>query len=187
RDRGEGTVTPAGEAIEAFSGWAWGHDGSLDYPRGDLLPRGPMPQHWMNYHGHYDHGQRVVLSYSIDERAILEAPAQATNGLTHTMQIMPGVPLVLSVGQEQTTLDASATRTVRNSIGSVAKGWASIRPAAESVANRQVSPAEKCFIISYQQDKARITNYTAAAITGDTDGLKWEIDKKNRLCLKIPE
>ena len=24
RDRGEGTVTPAGEAIEAFSGWAWG-------------------------------------------------------------------------------------------------------------------------------------------------------------------
>ena len=187
RDRGEGTVTPAGEAIEAFSGWAWGHDGTLDYPREDLLPRGPMPQHWMNYHGHYNHGQRVVLSYSIDERAILEAPAQATNGLTHTLQIMPGVPLVLSVGQEQTTLDTSATRTVRNSIGSVAKGWASIRPATESVANRQVSPAEKCFIISYQHDKAQIANYTAAAITGDTDGLKWEIDKKNRLCLKIPE
>ena len=44
----------------------------------------------MNYKGHYNHAEQVVMSYSIDDRAILEAPAQSVNGLAHTMQIMGG-------------------------------------------------------------------------------------------------
>lgn len=187
RDRGEGTVTAAGKEIEAFSGWAWGHDGSLDYPRSDLLPRGPMPQHWMNYRGHYIHGRQAVLSYSIDGRAILETPAQLENELTHNMQIMPGTPLILSVGQEQTTSDKSTQTTVHNVIGSVTRGWNSVKPAAKNVMRDQVRTAENCFIISYQYDKTQIVKYTAAGITGDTSDMQWQIDGKSRLCLKIPE
>ena len=187
RDRGEGTVIPASKEIEAFSGWRWGHEGSLDYPQVDLLPRGPMPQDWMHYHGHYNHDQKVVLSYSIDKRKILEVPAQVDSGLTHTMEIMAGVPLVLSVGQQSTSSDPPSDYNVYNTIGSVTAGWDSIEPSAGIARSKQISPAENCFIISYQYDGTRIVKYTAAAVTGDTANAKWEIDKKNRLCLKIPE
>ncbi len=66
RNRGEGTAKPKGSSIAALQGWEWGHDGTLDYPRSDLLPRGPMPRHWMDYHGYYLHGEQVILSYAVD-------------------------------------------------------------------------------------------------------------------------
>lgn len=187
RDRGEGTVNPAGKELEAFSGWAWGHDGSLDYPQGDLLPRGPMPQDWMDYHGHYNHGQDVVLSYSIDNRAILEHPAQRENGLTHSMQIMAGVPLILSVAHGLTTDNTSTEPDIHHAIGSVTAGWESIKPSPTNATGQQTRPAESCFIISYQYDQRRLVKYTAAAVTGDNANAKWNIDKKGRLCLMIPE
>ena len=44
RGRGEkGYPTPRGKLIEALSLWRWGHDGNIDYPDEDLLPRGPLP------------------------------------------------------------------------------------------------------------------------------------------------
>ena len=184
RDRGEGAVTPAGKKIGGWSGWAWGHDGSLDYPRDELLPRGPMPTRWMNYKGHYNHAEQVVLSYSIDGRAILEVPAQSENGLAHTMQIMGGAPLVLSVAQEQDISDTTANRKVHNTIGTLAGGLKSISP---NTTTESISPAEDHFIISYQHDAGQFDAYTAAAISGDTTGLRWEIDAKKRLCLRFPE
>ncbi|QDT04111.1 Cytochrome c [Rubripirellula lacrimiformis] len=101
--RGEGTANPAGESIESLSGWRWGHaDGgtpTIDYSQEGLLPRGPLPAKWMQYHGHYLHGSDVVLSYSIDGREILERLGSPDPGtLIHDMAIEPGGPLVLCVG-----------------------------------------------------------------------------------------
>ena len=75
RGRGEGVPTPSGKLLQSLSGWRWGHDGKLDYPRQGLLPRGPLPEHWMNYRGHYLNDGRTILSYSIDGREILELPS----------------------------------------------------------------------------------------------------------------
>lgn len=101
RDRGEGTVNPKGDEIAAAVRWQWGHDGTLDYPQDGLLPRGPMPSRWMKYHGRYHAGKRVVLSYSIDGRAILELPRSAgTNGITHSLHFSPGRSLVLWVADD---------------------------------------------------------------------------------------
>ena len=52
-----------GNRIVGLSNWKWAHDGTFDYPTEDLLPRGPMPAKWMQYHGHYLFENQVVLSY----------------------------------------------------------------------------------------------------------------------------
>ena len=175
RDRGEGTVSPLNDEIHAWSDWAWGHEGTLEYPREGILPRGPLPPRWMDYRGHYIHGKRVVLSYSIDGRAILETPAETKHELVHAMQIMGGVPLILSVAQQPTKDGVTST------VGSIAAGITSITKKTTA------GDADQSFIIIYDSDGAEITNYTAAAVTGDTARLRWLIDSSQRLCLQIPE
>ena len=86
RDRGEGTADPVGVDLSRLQGWQWGHQGTLDYPKEDLLPRGPMPASWMDYRGHYISGRRVVLSYSIDGRPILESPRGGEQTITHSFE-----------------------------------------------------------------------------------------------------
>ncbi len=98
RPRGEGTANPQGESVAGFQGWQWGHDGTLDYPRQGLLPRGPLPKHWLDYHGHYLHGQHVVLSYAIDGREILELPlSDDATSIRRRLRIGPGKELILAV------------------------------------------------------------------------------------------
>ncbi|MFH5803668.1 DUF6797 domain-containing protein [Alienimonas sp. DA493] len=101
RLRGEGYAQPDGDPVPALDLWRWGHDGTLDYPTDDLLPRGPLPRRWLDYHGHYLHGDRVVLSYAIDGREILETPSPTNGrlGVRHTLRIGPGEALILAVGR----------------------------------------------------------------------------------------
>ncbi|NNJ24130.1 DUF6797 domain-containing protein [Alienimonas chondri] len=100
RGRGEGYPQPQGEEVEALNLWNWGHGGTLDYSTDDLLPRGPMPRRWMDYHGHYLSGDRVVLSYAIDGREILEVPSaiEGRTAVRHTLKIGAGGPLILAAG-----------------------------------------------------------------------------------------
>ncbi|MFG0263285.1 MAG: DUF6797 domain-containing protein, partial [Novipirellula sp. JB048] len=100
RPRGEGTANPDGESIAELAGWRWGHGGTLDYSRDGFLPRGPIPTKWMDYRGHYLHHDRVLLSYTIDGREILESPTQGGSGvIVHEFQIGAGEALILCVAQ----------------------------------------------------------------------------------------
>lgn len=101
RGRGEGYPQPRGKAIESLGIWQWGHDGTLDYPRADLLPRGPLPRRWLNYHGHYLYDDQIVLAYAIDDREILEVPSSLDGGrgIRHTLKIGGGKALMLAVGK----------------------------------------------------------------------------------------
>lgn len=101
RGRGEGYPKPRGDMIDALDLWQWGHDGSLDYSKTDVLPRGPLPARWLDYHGHFLHGDQIVLNYSIDGRTILEVPSAITDqkAIRHTLSINGGKALVLAVGK----------------------------------------------------------------------------------------
>ncbi|KLU04069.1 large multi-functional protein [Rhodopirellula islandica] len=100
RPRGEGTANPDGDPVAGLAGWKWGHDGELDYSREDCLPRGPLPQTWMDYRGYHLLGDEVVLSYQIDGRDILErAVVIDSRTLARELWIGPGDSLVLSVGK----------------------------------------------------------------------------------------
>ncbi len=60
-------------------GWAKGE--KFDDPR--ALPYGPLPREWAHWKGHYKHGERVVLSYTVGDAAVLESPALIkANGVT---------------------------------------------------------------------------------------------------------
>ncbi|MDA0659545.1 MAG: c-type cytochrome [Planctomycetota bacterium] len=105
RGRGEGYPEPRGKPIESLGLWRWGHDGTLDYPQEELLARGPMPQRWLDFYGHYLYDDKIVLSYAIDGRAILEVPSGAYSGgaIRHTLRIGPGKALVLAAGKSGPT------------------------------------------------------------------------------------
>ena len=101
RGRGEGYPKPKEKAIESLSLWQWGHGDTLDYPKEDLLPRGPLPDKWLQYHGHYLHGDQIVLAYAIDGREILEVPSSIAGkqAVRHTLKVGGGKTLILAVGK----------------------------------------------------------------------------------------
>ena len=87
--------------LPLLDGWRWGHDGTLDYSREDLLPRGPLPSNWMDYHGHYLNGDQVVLHYAIDGRDVWQhtSTSLAPNSVARTLHVGPGKELVLCVAE----------------------------------------------------------------------------------------
>ncbi|MEM8910928.1 MAG: DUF6797 domain-containing protein [Planctomycetota bacterium] len=103
RGRGEGYPQPRGDQIPGLDLWQWGHDGHLDHVRDDR-PRTPLPTRWLDYHGHYLHGDQVVLAYAIDGRDILEVPSRLGDQLAirHTLTITEGGPLALATGRDET-------------------------------------------------------------------------------------
>src|SRR5579872_3434505 len=74
QQRGEGKPLPAGKPLDGLQNWYWAFGGRFDYPTNDLLPRGPSPQDWMRYRGHYVNGRQAILSFTIDGREVLELP-----------------------------------------------------------------------------------------------------------------
>ena len=114
RDRGEGTANPNGASLPSLAAWQWGHDGSMDYSREGFRPRGPIPGHWLDYRGHYVHGQKVVLKYLIDGREIHEHPdaGPTTHSIIRNLNIGPGKELLLMVamsdGETEAKIDGSS-------------------------------------------------------------------------------
>lgn len=113
RPRGEGTANPVGNSMPQLAAWKWGHGGSLDYSRDGLLPRGPLPTPWMDYHGYYLHDQDVVLSYSIEGREILHrVESLDSSTLVHHLEVGRGPQLILNACQGPDT----ATIEIANSL-----------------------------------------------------------------------
>jgi len=171
RGRGEGTADPAGPIIESLSYWHWGHGGTLDYPTDGLLPRGPMPEDWLDYHGHYLKDDRIVISYAIDRREILETPAVIaadagmTPALVQTLRIGPGRELKLALAGD----GRSASKIAGDAVSGSAADQVLIVPPTTGGASDFENAAS-----------------LAIGIVGDRGGLIWSIDPKNRLVLEIP-
>ncbi len=106
RGRGEGYPKPDGRSLPGLAGWRWGHEGTLDYPKDNLPPRGPLPSKWLDYRGHHIHGDQVVLSYRIDRRDVLELPEQIgdSNAIRRHLKIGAGRDLVVATGVGQNTM-----------------------------------------------------------------------------------
>lgn len=106
QQRGEGQPLPGGKLLRGLQTWGWAYNGRFDYPTNDVLPRGPLPEKWMRYRGHYIDGWQTVLSYSIEGREILELPGADKSAevpaLTHVLRIGPGQsPLQLCLGRPE--------------------------------------------------------------------------------------
>jgi hypothetical protein len=84
----EGVPQPAGRVLFRTSmtpGWA-GPQGEWTEPNPptidavNVYSENPLPREWAKWRGHYTHGNRVVLSYTVGAAGVLESPAY-TNGI----------------------------------------------------------------------------------------------------------
>ena len=110
--RGEGVPEPGGEILTGLQHWKWAHEGTLDYPTADLLPRGPLPKKWVDYKGHHRFGDKVILNYEIDGRMIFEQPAATDDydAIVHRFSVAGGTsPLLLQICRRESagTFNAS--------------------------------------------------------------------------------
>ena len=104
RQRGEGMPQIDGQPLSGLGAWQWAFDGGFEINDDDKPPRGPVRGDWLEYHGHYLHGRRAVLSYAVHGRDILETIDADDPGdfvaLRHTLHIAASdQPLMLSVAQ----------------------------------------------------------------------------------------
>lgn len=172
RNRGEGNPKPTGRSLNGLQGWQWGHDGTLDYSRIGLVPRGPMPTQWFDYHGYYLDGNKVVLSYQIDGREILESVSadSETYTIRHQLEIGPGKALLL----------AAANGIERESVQS----------SVNLVSQSQPKGPNGQFITSIatnaESNDGNLGRFTSVAALGQTQGLVWSIDDRQRMVLNIP-
>jgi len=73
-------------------GWA-GPEGEWTEPDPPIIKgnnvysMGPLPRTWAKWRGHYSHGNRVVLSYSVGASSVLESPAHANGIFTRQFEI----------------------------------------------------------------------------------------------------
>jgi glucose/arabinose dehydrogenase/mono/diheme cytochrome c family protein len=191
QQRGEGRPMPDGKPLEGLQHWCWAFDGRFDYPTNDLLPRGPLPEAWMRYRGHYDNGREAVLSFSIEGRDVLELPgAEVTNDfltVDHWLRIGPGSsPLRLCAGQSDHP-DGNAEGIVPPGQTVSARGSGSAGSylvmasfgSEKAGVNLPVEPRENPAGVHYR-------DFIAAGVVGQTDGLRWQVDDQHRLVLDIP-
>ena len=84
-ERTNASATPSsdGEKVfvtQAVPGWA-SPEGELADPRkGKYPPLGPLSREWSKFGGHYVHGDRVVLKYSVGAAQVLESPSLYQKG-----------------------------------------------------------------------------------------------------------
>jgi mono/diheme cytochrome c family protein len=191
QQRGESRPMPDGKLLEGLQHWSWAFGGSFDYPTNDLLPRGPLPEDWMRYRGHYDNGRQAVMSFTIQGRDVLELPgADVSNGVvtvSHWLRIGPGsIPLRLCAGQAGPS-DGNAegivslgetmpTRASDSAGGNLVMAGFSNQKAG---VNLPVEPKEISAGLHYR-------DFIAAAVVGQTGGLTWQVDDQHRLVLDIP-
>ncbi|MHC4996175.1 MAG: DUF6797 domain-containing protein, partial [Planctomycetota bacterium] len=94
KQRGEKMPMPAGPSLLGLDSYYWALGGDLDYDGEAMGIRNPAPRGQLDYKGHYLHGDRVVLSFDIDGRHVLESPEAEVDGerviLKHTLRVAPG-------------------------------------------------------------------------------------------------
>lgn len=94
KQRGEGEAQPGGEPIEGLEGFGWGYGGILNWDESQRPPRGLLPTEWLDYRGHYVHGDQAILSYAVDGREVLDSPGiDRSSGLpvfTHRLNVSAG-------------------------------------------------------------------------------------------------
>ena len=183
QQRGEGQPLSGGKTLRGLQQWYWAYDGRFDYPTNDLLPRGPLPSAWMKFQGHYVYNRQAILSFTIQEREVLEWP-QADNRndllvVSHTLRIGPGsTPMRLCVGQSE-------------SVGAGVRGVAAF---GETVPKGSTGPAAGQLVMTGTAMPAAVSgtggqsdgDFMAAGALGSASGLTWEIDDQQRLVLNIP-
>lgn len=158
--RGEGQPSVSGVSIFGLDRMRWSYRGRYHQLETLVSERTPFPTRWLDYHGHYRHGERIVLSYAIAGREVLEMPAAEMVGgrpvLSHTFRIGPG------------------------------ERWRRLQVAAiEGEETETIRGSEKAVVLATRFGD-HLGRFAGARMDGDTSGVRWEVRGDGRLVLFVP-
>jgi Cytochrome C oxidase, cbb3-type, subunit III len=173
--RGEGQPFVKGISFPGLDSWQWLYNNCLDSLKKSSGIRAPLPQVYLQYHGHYVYQKEVILSYAISGREILEYPqAISLNNkvvLSQTLEIKPGSKEEqLCIGQ------------LKDSAANFKEGILSAQGKFLGV----TAGIDGNLLVSMIDKKNGEQSFIAAGIIASEPGLKWSIDSSHRLILSIP-
>ncbi len=185
RNRGEGNPQLKGQSIAALQGWQWGHDGTLDYSKESVLPRGPLPLKWLDFRGYYIHGNRLIFSYSIDGRSILESIDfdKSSQSLRHRLEIGPGKPLLLGVLKTDSSSETKILKTSSHVQDPAMPPTSATKDDRSTTNNSFISHS----IAVKQAGGIHDAMVAVACVHGEAHGCVWHADSKRRIVLEIPQ
>jgi glucose/arabinose dehydrogenase len=168
QQRGEGKAQPHGKMLEMLK-FAWGYGGTLDWDRKLRPPRGPLPQTMLDYGGYSLLQRKVALTYSINERLILDylfaMQTEAGPAICHTIWAdSDGPELVLQLAEIPSILGEGSFRSTLSD-GTVAHSL-----------HLQTGGLSDDVLVSYFPGS-----------TGNSDQPELLVDEQNRVVLRIPE
>jgi cytochrome c5 len=172
--RGEGEPMIDGKELVGLDRMHWSYQDRYGQLSNLVSERTPFPDDWLEFHGHYQHGETVVLSYSIIGRKILEMPSvqmlEDVPVIQHTLKIGPGESWrKLHLGG----LDDRSAGVVREGVFSLSN----IEANQEISEQDGVSP-ENSLIVRAVGEGDSLERFVAAGIQGDTDGMRWMMDNR---------
>ncbi|RAJ10240.1 DUF6797 domain-containing protein [Arenibacter echinorum] len=179
--RGDGAPVLNGEVLKGFSGLRWSFKDRYYQLENLVSDRTPYPPKWMNYNGHYQYGDKTILSYSIVGREILEMPSaidyKDKSIIQNTYTIASGDSwrkLVL----DYTEYDK--IQTIKNGVFDLNNVGAT-----KSLPEDKWTQPQNSIIVSAFKDNGSQT-FFATGVQGDTDGMKWVLDHDQNMALYIP-
>ncbi len=99
--RGEGQPEVKGSVWKGLDLWQWTYNGKLDSLEAATGVRTPLSQQYLQYHGHYVNRNKVIFSYAIMGRDILEMPEAVNNNtvMVNTLYLAPGKAQSIYIGK----------------------------------------------------------------------------------------
>lgn len=179
--RGEDEPMIAGDELPGFDGMHWSFKDRYHQLENLVSDRTPYPPKWLDYHGHYQHGDKIVLSYAIVGREILEMPSAEllndTPVIQHTFSISPGDSwrkIVLG------RLGGPETETIKEGVFAL-----NDVVATESLPEDKWTEPQNSLIVTGTGTNS-LKQFFAAGVQGDTNGMKWVVDPDHQMALFIP-
>ena len=179
--RGEDEPMIKGLMLPGMGGMHWSYKDRYHQLVNLVSDRSPFPSKWLHYHGHYQHGDKTVLSYSIVGRKVLEIPSarklDSLAVLQHSFAVSPGNSWrKIILGQ----LTDQENSTIKEGVFSLDN-----LEASKGLPEEQWSNPENSLILS-ATGKEAVQSFFAAGVQGDTEGMKWVVDRRHQLALYIP-
>ena len=184
RYRGERPPYPDGEPLDGLQTYHWAYGDDFDpAPENSLMAglensksMGPTDPELMLYNGHYLDGRTATLSFAVLGREILERP-----------RVHRGDDFVVLENLIRVAAGETALRLV---VGEFA-GDPQLQGVVPLLSDLDVEiaatgPARGNVILAAEGTAGDLGAFTAAAVGGDSDGLRWEVTEQHRLGLHIP-
>ncbi|MDR8391966.1 c-type cytochrome [Aliifodinibius sp. S!AR15-10] len=180
--RGEGEPMIDGQELNGMERMHWSYQDRYGQLNNLVSERTPYPDEWLDYHGHYQHGEEMVLSYSIMGRKVLEMPSahmlQGVPVIQHTMKIEPGDSwrkIVLGgLGDWETEAVKKGVFALGNPNG------------AEGLSEEHWGNPHESIVVTAPGDGGTMDDFFAAGVQGDTEGMRWVIEDPHQVALYIP-